>query len=73
MTDQELSEEGQLSGVASHVLMRALWLSRLARPDMSLIIGRRASRVTKWTRFADRRLLRCISYLYHSKEFSQEK
>ena len=33
-TDSELHSEGELHGSASRVLMRALWLSRLARPDI---------------------------------------
>ena len=47
--------------------MRALWLSRLARPDISFIITRLASKVSRWEKFDDRQLLlRCISYLHHS-------
>ena len=52
MIDIELSQEGALSGVASRVLMRAFWLSRLARPDISFIIGRVTTRVTRWSRLS---------------------
>ena len=68
MTDQELSQTGELSGVASRILMRALWLSRLARPDISFIVGRLTTRVTQWTKFEDRQLYRCICYLHHSRD-----
>ena len=47
-TDQELETTGDLHGTASPILMRALWLSRLARPDISFIITRLASKVSRW-------------------------
>ena len=68
MTDAELSQETVLSGVASRALMRAFWLSRLARPDVSFVVGRLTTRVTRWSRFEDRQLHRCICYLHHSRE-----
>ena len=66
LTDADLETEGELRHVASRILMRGLWLSRLARPDLSFAITRLASRVTKWTKFEDRQLMRCISYLHHT-------
>ena len=65
-TDSELESTGELHGSASRILMRALWLSRLARPDISFVITRLASKVSRWDRFDDRQLLRCISYPHHS-------
>ena len=57
-----------LGGVAAKVLMEALWLGRLARPDLCFIIGRLASRVASWTRWEDKQLLRMISYLHGSSD-----
>lgn len=68
MTDEELSQQGQLSGSAARVLMIILRLSRLARPDVSFIVGRLATRDTQWSKFEDRRLYRCICYLHHSRD-----
>ena len=65
-TDSELESEGELHSSASRVLMRALWLSRLARPDLSFIVTHLASWVSKWTKFEDRQLFRLMSYLRHS-------
>lgn len=68
ITDEDLSQTGELGKDASRILMRLLWLSRLTRPDLSFIVTRLASRVTAWTRFEDRQLHRCIAYLNTSTE-----
>ena len=49
---------------ASKVLMKALWLARLARPDIYFIVTRLASFVTRWTRWHDKVLHRLVSYLH---------
>ncbi|CAE7223108.1 unnamed protein product [Symbiodinium natans] len=64
MSDEDLQQPGTLSHVAAKVLMKALWLGRLARPDLCFIIGRLASRVAAWTKWEDKQLLRLISYLH---------
>ena len=69
MTDHELSQEGELHSLAARILMRCLWLSRLARPDISFAVQRLASRVTKWTRWEDRQMHRLVSYLYATCDF----
>ena len=54
---------GTLAPVACKVLMKALWLARLARPDILKPIGGLASNVQKWSRNHDKQLLRLIQYL----------
>ena len=54
---------GTLAPVACKVLMKALWLARLARPDILKPIGDLASNVQKWSRNHDKQLLRLIQYL----------
>lgn len=54
MTNEELGQVGELSAFASRILMRCLWLSRLARPDIAFAAQRLSSRVTRWTRWEDR-------------------
>ena len=68
MTDEELARVGELSSISSRILMRCLWLSRLARPDIAFAVQRLASRVTKWTRWEDRQAYRLISYLHTTSE-----
>ena len=64
MSEEELAREGALHNHAAKVLMRCLWLSRLARPDLSFAVHRLASRVTRWTLWEDRQMLRLISYMF---------
>ena len=55
---------GTMQPHASKVLMKALWLARLARPDIYFIVTRLASFVTRWTRWHDKVLHRLVSYLH---------
>jgi len=56
--------EGVLHNHAAKVLMRCLWLSRLARRGLSFAVQRLASRVTRWTLREDRQMLRLPSQLF---------
>ena len=69
MSDEEISQDGEMHAFAARVLMRCLWLSRLARPDLSFAVQRLASRVTRWTKWEDRQMLRLISYLNATSDF----
>ena len=63
MSDAGFMREGVLHKHAARILMRCLWLSRPARPDISLAVGRLTTRVSKWTAWEDRQTLRLICYL----------
>ena len=63
MTDEEAEQSGVLQNDAAKALMRLLWLSRLSRPDLSFIVCRLASNVTRWSKWDDPQLHRVISYL----------
>ena len=56
--------EGVLHNHAAKVLMRCLWLSRLARRGLSFAVQRLASRVTRWTLREDRQMFRLPSQLF---------
>ena len=49
--------------------MKALWLARLSRPDILKPINDLATKVQKWTKAEDKKLLRLIQYLEHSKTY----
>ena len=55
---------GNVQPHASKVLMKALWLARLARLDIYFVVTRLASFVIRWTRWHDKVLHRLMSYLH---------
>ncbi|CAE7808317.1 GIP [Symbiodinium sp. CCMP2592] len=68
MADEEISAPGELHDSASRILMRCLWLARLCRADISFAVTRLASRVTRWTAWEDRQVLRLGSYIHHTRD-----
>ena len=54
---------GELAGEACGILMKDLWLARLARPDVLKPICDLAAKVQSWTRNHDRMLHRLMCYL----------
>ena len=68
MSEEELAHEGVLRNHAAKVLMRCLWLSRLARPNLSFAAQRLASQITRWTLWEDRQMLSLISYAHSTAD-----
>jgi hypothetical protein len=62
-------EKGELAGNACRVLMKCLWLGRLARPDLVKPIGDLASMITKWSVNCDRQLYRLICYIHSTQHY----
>ena len=56
--------QGELAPVACKLLMKALWLGRLARPDIVKPIGDMATCIQKWSRNNDRQMARLMSYIH---------
>ena len=69
LPDEMFDQPGALQAQASRILMKALWLARLCRPDISFAVGRLASRITVWTRAEDVHVHRLISYVYHTQDY----
>eukprot|EP00435_Cladocopium_sp_Y103_P016069 s1173_g4.t1 len=65
---EDAPAKGELAGSASSVLMKLMWLARLARPDMLRVTTRLATKVQQWTTECDNHLFRAISYLNETKE-----
>ena len=61
--------KGELAPNACKVLMKDLWLGRLARPDIIKPIGLLATQVQKWTKNCDKQLYRLMCYLKASKDY----
>ena len=64
LVDKDYETQGEVSHKASSVLMKLLWVCRLARPDLAFGISSLATQVTRWSRNADKQLYRLVSYLH---------
>ena len=63
LTEEGECERGELSSSCCSVIMKALWLARLARPDCLRPIIHLATKVSCWTRNDDRKLYRLMCYI----------
>ena len=61
--------KGELAPNACRILMKALWLGRLGRPDIIKPINDLATRVQAWTRVEDKKVLRLIQYIDATKHY----
>lgn len=65
------ASQGILADVALRVLMKILYVARMARPDLLRATCVLARRVTKWCRECDRRLHRLVEYMSSSSDLKQ--
>ena len=63
ISSQDEQARGELAPNACGILMKALWLGRLSRPDIVKPINDLATKVQNWSRADDKRLLRLIQYI----------
>ena len=68
MSPEDFINKGALAPVASKIVLKALYLARLARPDLLYSVNALAREVTKWTAACDKRLHRLMSYIHHTKD-----
>ena len=62
---------GELSLVSSQIVLKCLYLARIARLDILWSLNKFARPITKWTNACDKRLNRLISYIHHTCEYRQ--
>ena len=63
------TERGELAGHASSALIKALWLCRLARPDVQRAVQFLATKVTRWSAVNDdKRAYRIFCYLWSTRD-----
>ncbi len=65
---EDFVSKGELSPVASRIVLKALYLARLGRPELLWAVNSLAREVTKWTVACDKRLHRLISYIHHHQD-----
>ena len=63
--------KGELSPFAARVVLKALYVARIARMDLMWPVNMLAREVTRWTAACDRRLHRLISWMHHSSDYMQ--
>ena len=68
LIQEDYETEGQISHKASSVLMKLLWVCRLARPDLAYAISALATQVTRWSKNSDKQLYRLVSYLNSTRD-----
>eukprot|EP00973_Karenia_brevis_P031471 4341521-Karenia_brevis.AAC.1 len=61
--------KGELGVHACRCLMKALWLGRLARPDICKAINDLTTKVQNWSRNDDKKLFRIFCYLHSSRDY----
>ena len=62
---------GELAPNACSILMKALWLGRLCRPDIIKPINDLATKVRSWTRVEDKKLHRLIQFINSTIHYIQ--
>ena len=68
---KKLEEEepiGRLSSLASSILMKLMWISRLARPDLLRATTWLATKIHAWTASCDGHIHRVMSYLHQTQD-----
>ena len=63
---KETKSGQRLASIPACILMRILYAARLARYDLLRITCKLAARISKWTAYDDKRLLRLIRYIHSS-------
>ena len=66
---EDEESKGELASSACKILMKALWLGRLSRPDIIKPINDLATKVQSWSRGDDKRLLRLIQYIHSTPHY----
>ena len=66
-TPEGWDNKGKLAGIASKVLMKVLWVARLARCDLLKAVSYLARFVTRWSTQCDAMLHRLMCYIDSTK------
>ena len=69
--EEETKSVGELSNTCSQIVLKCLYLARIARPDILWSVNKLARSITKWTKACDKRLNRLISDIHHTSEYKQ--
>ena len=70
LAPEDFQDKGELSLVAARIVLKALYLARMNRPDVIWTVNHLARYVTKWSVACDKRLHRLMSYLHHNADWA---
>ena len=65
---EDFAAKGELSPVAARIVLKALYLARMNRPDAIWTVNYLARHVTRWSAACDKRLRRLVAYLHHNSD-----
>lgn len=71
LNPDDFEKPGVLTVEAAKIVLKALYVARMGRPDALWTVNSLAREVTRWTVACDKRLLRLVSYLHFNKHWSQ--
>ena len=69
---EQFEVEGELASVAVRIVLTALYLARVCRPDIMYSVCMLAREVTRWKEADDKRLHRLMSYLHNTSHYMQK-
>ena len=67
-TEADFTSKGELEDLAAKIVLKALYLARLGRPDIYWAVNSLAREVTRWNIACDIRLFRLMCYLHHNSD-----
>ena len=69
LTLQDWEVKRELTHAAAQLVMKALWLSRLCRPDIAFACTNLASQVASWSKNSDKQLYKLMCYIDSTWDF----
>ena len=71
ISPEDEQTKGLLSEQSARIVLKVLYLARIKRLDVLYSVNILAREVQRWTVACDKRLHRLISYIHHTKDWSQ--
>jgi hypothetical protein len=71
LSPEDFETKGELTYCAARIVLKVLFVARMAGPDSPWSVNTLAREVTKWSVACDKRLRRLISYIDSTKEHVQ--
>ena len=68
LNPEDFEAKGQLTKTCARIVLKALYLARIGRPDLLWTVNSLAREVTKWNVACDKRLHRLMCYIHHTAD-----